>query len=114
MSNKDLLDSICVQGSIQVVQTLHPLSGLQVVGNHILSEDPLHQQPAHTEGKVFRKTSERGEKREPRLKIRRSESSLHPQKSDSSGSLLIGENKTFLHIFCQIRNNQTAESAERA
>lgn len=39
----NLLDSIWVQGSIQVVETLHPLCGLQVVGNHVLGKNPLHQ-----------------------------------------------------------------------
>lgn len=42
---KDLLDSIGVQRGVQVVKTLHPLCGLQVVRDHVLSEDTLHQQP---------------------------------------------------------------------
>lgn len=49
---KDLLDSVCVQGGVQVVKTLHPLSGFQVVRNHVLGKDPLHQQPVHTEGNI--------------------------------------------------------------
>lgn len=50
-NEEDLLDSICVQGGIQVVKTLHSLSGFKVVRNHVLRKDPLHQQPVDKEGK---------------------------------------------------------------
>lgn len=45
----NLLDSICVQGGIQIIKTLHPLSGFKVVRNHVLGKDPLHQQSVRTE-----------------------------------------------------------------
>lgn len=48
---EDLLDSIGVQGGVQVVKTLHPLTGFQVVRNHVLGKDSLHQQPVNKDGK---------------------------------------------------------------
>lgn len=40
---EDVLDSVCVQGSVQIVKTLHSLGRFQVVRDHVLGEDPLHQ-----------------------------------------------------------------------
>lgn len=39
----DVLDSVGVQGGVQVVKTLHSLGRLQVVRNHVLGKDPLHE-----------------------------------------------------------------------
>lgn len=39
----DLLHSIQVQCSIQVIQALHPFRRFQIVRNHVLSKDPLNK-----------------------------------------------------------------------
>lgn len=40
-----LLHSIVVQRGVEVIQTLHPFHGVQVVRKHVLGKDTLHQQP---------------------------------------------------------------------
>lgn len=39
------LHSIVVQRGVEVIQTLHPFHGVQVVRKHVLGKDTLHQQP---------------------------------------------------------------------
>lgn len=40
---EDILDSVGVQGSVQIVKTLHSLGSFQVVRDHVLGKNPLHQ-----------------------------------------------------------------------